>query len=114
MSTQYLYRCAECGYTVQTDDHGCECTMSGISYLYHCQDCGMLAQLWQEHNFFNVADDSQVKCHWWIPGKGSRAFNNCCPCCGSKSIHRWNPVDNLCPECGGAMIRDNSLIIQTD
>lgn len=115
MSTQYKYKCENCGNTVITDDHGCECTSMGVSYLYHCQDCGMLAKLWKDiTSILKMEEKNKAVYEWWIPGKGSCRYDNCCPICGSKNIHKWNPIDNQCPKCGGAMHRDNSLIIHTD
>lgn len=116
MSDQYLYRCERCDSTVLTDDNGCECTMGGIAYLYHCSECGLLAKVWTDiQAIFEPKDNDNVKSHWYIPNKGSYNFDGTCPLCGSKHIHKWNPLENGCSTCGGKMSRDDSFgVVHTD
>lgn len=131
MSHQYLYKCSMCGHSICTDDAGCECTFGGISYLYYCEECHTLAKRITPPPFREI-DESDVR--WYCEDRDitpvslsispsilksriddKQAFRNVdCPICGSRNIHKWNPISCGCPKCGGEMIKEEGFCIHTD
>lgn len=116
MSDQYKYKCNSCGFSIWTDDRGCECIMSGISYLYLCESCRTLVEK-REDVSFTDSDVVMNNPHWWISGKGiSVKDDGKCPICKSDNgMHKWNPVDCKCPKCSGDMHKDEwAGVLHTD
>lgn len=93
MARLLTYLCCKCDYSVLTEPDGHYLLVAGEYDNYICKNCNEIVSIKAEPK-----DEEGEKLQ--------------CPnCLATDSLEKWNPVDGVCPKCGGKMCVDNNAYV---